>query len=121
MLMFFENFDRTIENFMEQQRKADEYFIKTLLKDDLDGDDEDEFIIKIREKGHNSFFECDLKEKTVLSVLDIITEEFSVSGSEVAVLMKLPDVIIRSYKDVRRLKPNAEIEFVRMSDIVISS
>lgn len=117
--IFFDRFNTTITKFMEEQKKTDEVFLK-MLKGDEDPD-VGEFILKIREGGEQSFIECELKEKTLSSLLNLISEEFCLPEENIAVLRKLPNVLIRNDKDVNRLKSNTEIEFITHGNIIITN
>ena len=117
--IFFDHFNNTVEKFMEEQKKSDEEFLKVLKNMNEDSVDSGEFILKIRERGEDSFMECELQEKSMESLLNLIKEEFD--EGNIAALWKLPNVLIRNDKDVYRLKNNTEIEFITHNNVIIRS
>ena len=80
-------------------------------------------MLKIREHGYGDFFEVELPEskKTMSGLLDIISEEFGIPATEIALLRKLPDILVRNDKDVRRLKNNQSLEFFRIQNVNIDT
>lgn len=85
-------------------------------------EEEEEFILKIRQYGDTNFFEVELPktEKNVNGLLKVICEEFDLSSvDDILVMKKLPDILIRKDNDVKRLKLNQEIEFYTKENVNI--
>ena len=78
-------------------------FSKALFKDE----DEGIVVVKIREIGDIYFFELELENKSLYSLIKLIS-----------VLRKLPDILFRNDKDVGRLRDHAEIDFFRTGKIL---
>ena len=108
----------TMEQFMKAQSEFDMNFLKTLQEGNVNSKssiaDDDEVILKIKENTCDIFIEIDFQKSclTYESFVHRIKEECNIQ--EEILLKKLPDVLLRNDKDIKRLKPGQEIEFTRI-------
>jgi len=67
-------------------------------------------LISIRERSQSFFKEIELQEKSYKELLFKISKKFNRELSEIVHVIKLPNIIIESDEDTKRLKQNQELE-----------
>ena len=109
----FDALNYSMNSFMKAQSEADKEFL-TGIFENKKGEDQ-QIVIRVREKGDAFCIEVELDaEKCKEKLLDVIKTEFELNSSQALVVTKLPDIMIRNDKDVKRLKDGDELEFFRI-------
>ena len=84
-----------------------------MFKKPSGGDSVTEIVIKARQTGDDNFIEIDLKPSDwKFSMLtDLLKEEFELDQDALLFITKLPNILVRNDKDLKRFKTGIEIEF----------
>ena len=114
--MLFDRLNYSINSFMKAQSQADNEFLSNLLEKKEQNKNE-EVVIRVRAKVDPFCIEVELYMKmSHTRFIDFIRSEFSLLNSQVLVVTKLPDILIRNDRDVKRLKNGDQVEFYIVND-----
>ncbi|XP_065643562.1 uncharacterized protein LOC136075146 [Hydra vulgaris] len=112
--VMFEQLNATVNKFMTSQADIDHKILESILENHKQ--EESCVILKVRQVEDLYFIEIELSlaDLTLEKLTCTIKEEFSVQDNASLLITKLPNVLIRNDKDVKRLKSGTEIEFLIM-------
>ncbi|XP_047141536.1 zinc finger and SCAN domain-containing protein 29 [Hydra vulgaris] len=110
--VMFEQINATVNTFMTSQADIDRKILDCLLENHKE--QELNVILKVRQAGDIYLIEIEflLTDLTLEKLTSTIKEEFTIENNATLLITKLPNVLIRNDKDVKRLKSGAEIEFL---------
>ena len=99
---------------MSSQADIDHKILESLLENHKQ--EESHAILKVRQVEDLYFIEIELSlsDLTLEKLTCAIKEKFSIQDNPSLLITKLPNVLVRNDKDVKRLKSGSEIEFLIM-------
>ena len=103
----------SINTFMSSQAETDREFLKQMFEKPSEGDSVTEIVLKVRQAEDDYFTEMDLKPSDLKfsKLTDLLNEEFELDRDALLFITKLPNILVRNDKDVKRFKTDIEIEF----------
>ena len=116
----FEKFKSSINAFMASQAENDKKFLEKFYENSShkSNDQDNTIVVKVRNSGEPFFIEIELESSdlTILTFTKVLKEEFNLSEDTSLLITKLPNVLIRNDKDIKRLKTGQEIEFLVVTE-----
>ena len=71
--------------------------------------------VQIREKEGQYCIELELdKKRSMSSLLELVREEYQLGASEIPIITKRPDILIRNDREVQRVQTGDQLEFIRI-------
>ena len=117
--VMFKKLDTSIHLFMASQADCDKEFLEKFFERSNKCNEEGNMVvIKVRQSGDSYFIEIELapSDLTFQNLTDTIKKELLIVEDSRSLLTKLPNVLIRNDKDVKRLSTRIEVKFLVISE-----